>query len=61
MHDCVDGVELYVFTFTINSKLSLQNYVPCTMYIYMFCVLKTSMEWAFLVNMGNNKAPHILN
>jgi hypothetical protein len=45
LHHCVDGVELYVFTFTINSNLYLQNYILYTMYIYMFCVLKTSMEW----------------
>ena len=45
LHHCVDGVELYVFTFTINSNLYLQYYALCTMYIYMFCVLKTSMKW----------------
>lgn len=45
LHHCVDGVELYVFTFTINSNLYLQNYALYTMHIYMFCVLKTSMEW----------------
>ena len=44
LHHCVDGVELYVFTFTINSNLYLQYYALCTMHIYMFCVLKTTMK-----------------
>lgn len=39
LHHCVDGVELYVFTFTINSNLYLQNYVLHTIFYVYYHVL----------------------